>query len=123
VKELIEIAFGNGDSTTAAAPLRASQVNPPLLADAFANVEAKAANVKLVVMHPEDWANLRFLCRDLLTVEADADRLRQGIQASMWGATVVVKREATKGDMALVGVNEHGRKFRQEVHVRWTPKP
>jgi len=66
-----------------------------LLVDLFPLVEREDQRVAYVVMHPEPYAELRGIGRTLdLDIETNPRLLQQGIVAYVYGATILVVRNA-----------------------------
>jgi hypothetical protein len=74
------------------APISAS-----VLADAFAEIEAHDLRVARVYMNARDYADIRKFGRDILDVESQATLLKTGLQASIWGAQIIVSRLVPQG--------------------------
>mgnify|MGYP000016393936 FL=1 len=72
-------------------------LNGAVLADAFAEVERHDLRVARVYMNARDYADVRKFGRDILDIESQATLLKTGLQATLWGATVITSRLVPAG--------------------------
>jgi len=83
------------------------QVNPDLqviapissavLADAFAEIEKHDLRVARIYMHAKDYADIRKFGREILDIETQATLLKTGLQATLWGAQIILSRLVPAG--------------------------
>lgn len=69
------------------APISAS-----VLADAFAEIEQHDLRVARIFINARDYSDIRKWGRDILDIESQATLLKTGLQATIWGAQVIVSR-------------------------------
>ena len=81
-------------------------ISGAVLADAFANIEANDLKVARIFMNARDYADLRKFGRDILDIESQANLLKTGIQATLWGAVVIVSRLVPQGTVYLTAEPE-----------------
>jgi len=72
-------------------------LNGAVLADAFAEIERHDLRVARVYMNARDYADVRKFGRDILDIESQATLLKTGLQATLWGATVITSRLVPAG--------------------------
>jgi hypothetical protein len=63
-----------------------------VLADAFGEVEFHDLVVQNVFMNARDFTDIRKFGRDTLDIESQAALLKTGLQATLWGARIIVSR-------------------------------
>jgi len=85
------VAASNPD-IPATAPL-----TPADLADAFASVERWDLRVARVFANAQDYSDIRKWGRDVLDIESQATLLKTGLQATIWGAQIIVSRRVPVG--------------------------
>jgi len=83
------------------APISASA-----LADAFAEIELHDLRVARVYMNARDYADIRKFGRDVLDIESQATLLKTGLQATLWGAQIIVSRLVPVGTVYVCGEPE-----------------
>lgn len=72
-------------------------LTPTDLADAFALIERHDLRVARVFANALDYSDIRKWGRDVLDIESQATLLRTGLQATIWGAQVIVSRRVPTG--------------------------
>ena len=72
-------------------------LNGAVLADAFAEIERHDLRVARVYMNARDYADVRKFGRDILDIESQATLLKTGLQATLWGASVITSRLVPAG--------------------------
>lgn len=95
----------------------AGQTNPDIpvvapvqgsaLADAYAEIERHDLRVARVFMNARDYADLRKFGRDILDIETQAELLRSGIMATLWGAQIITSRLVPNGVIYVTCEPEH----------------
>lgn len=83
------------------APISASA-----LADAYAEIELHDLRVARVYMNARDYADIRKFGRDILDIESQATLLKTGLQATLWGAQIIVSRLVPVGTVYVCGEPE-----------------
>lgn len=76
------------------------------LADAFANVQRTDVRVSNIFMNAKDYSDLLKWDRDTLDIQTQADLLKSGILAILWGARIIVSRIVTEGIVYVCGEPE-----------------
>jgi len=72
-------------------------ISGAVLADAFALIERHDLRVARVYMNARDYADIRKFGRDILDIESQATLLKTGLQATLWGASVITSRIVPAG--------------------------
>lgn len=72
-------------------------INSAVLADAFAKIERHDLRVARVYMNARDYADIRKFGREILDIESQQTLLDTGLQASLWGAQIIVSRLVPEG--------------------------
>lgn len=72
-------------------------LNGAVLADAWALIERHDLRVARVYMNARDYADVRKFGRDILDIESQAVLLKTGLQATLWGAQVIISRLVPAG--------------------------
>ena len=72
-------------------------LTPADLADAFASVERWDLRVARVFANAQDYSDIRKWGRDVLDIESQATLLKTGLQATIWGAQIIVSRRVPVG--------------------------
>lgn len=72
-------------------------INSEVLADAFARIERHDLRVARIYMNALDYADIRKFGREILDIESQANLLKTGLQATLWGAQVIVSRLVPPG--------------------------
>jgi len=67
-------------------------LSPSVLADAFAEIERHDLRVARIFMNATDYADIRKFGRDILDIESQANLLKTGLQATLWGAQIITSR-------------------------------
>jgi hypothetical protein len=75
----------------------AAPLTPPDMADAFAAVEQWDLRVARIFCNALDYADIRKWGRDVLDIETQANLLKTGMMATLWGAQIIVSRRVTAG--------------------------
>lgn len=70
-----------------------NNLSPGMLADGFSVIEAQDLLVKEVLMNAYTYADLRKYGKNILDLETDVKRLKEGIMAYLWGATIIVLKK------------------------------
>lgn len=83
------------------------QVNPDVqvvapissaaLADAFSEIEQHDLRVARIYMNAKDYADIRKFGREILDIESQATLLKTGLQATLWGAQIIISRLVPAG--------------------------
>jgi len=76
-------------------------VSPSILADAFAEIERHDLRVARIYMNPTDYSDVRKFGRDILDIESQAQLLKTGLQATLWGAQIITSRLVPVGFVYL----------------------
>lgn len=72
-------------------------LNGAVLADAWSLIERHDLRVARVYMNARDYADIRKFGRDILDIESQAVLLKTGLQATLWGAQVIISRLVPAG--------------------------
>ena len=72
-------------------------ITPSVMADAFALIEAHDLRVARIFINARDFTDIRKWGRDVLDMESQAQLLRTGLQANLWGAQIIVTRMVSAG--------------------------
>lgn len=72
-------------------------ISPSVLADAFAEIERHDLRVARIYMNATDYADIRKFGRDILDIESQASLLKTGLQATLWGAQIIISRLVPAG--------------------------
>ena len=72
-------------------------INSSILADAFAEIERHDLRVARVYMNARDYGDIRKFGREILDIESQATLLKTGLQATLWGAQIIVSRLVPPG--------------------------
>lgn len=86
------IPAGTNPDIPVVAPL-----NGAVLADAWSLIERHDLRVARVYMNARDYADIRKFGRDILDIESQAVLLKTGLQATLWGAQVIISRLVPAG--------------------------
>ncbi len=86
-------------------------ISPSVLADAFAEVERHDLRVARIYMNATDYADIRKFGRDILDIESQANLLRTGLQATLWGAQIITSRLVPVGFVYVCGEPENFGRF------------
>ena len=76
------------------------------LADAFAAIERSDIRVANVFLNAKDYSDLRKWDRDTLDIETQAQLLKTGLMATLWGARLIVSRIVPEGTVYCCGESE-----------------
>lgn len=82
-------------------------LNGAVLADAFALIERHDLRVARVYMNARDYADVRKFGRDILDIESQANLLKTGLQAILWGAQIITSRLVPVGTVYVCCEPEH----------------
>jgi hypothetical protein len=63
-----------------------------ILADAFAEIEKHDLRVARIFMNAKDYADIRKFGTEILDIQSQADLLKTGLQATLWGAQIIISR-------------------------------
>lgn len=74
-------------------------LTPADLADAWASIERWDLRVARVFANATDYTDIRKWGRDVLDIESQAALLKTGLQATVWGAQIIVSRRVPVGYM------------------------
>ncbi len=92
-----------------------------VLADGFRRLDRHGASVRFVLLNPVDYTDLRKFGRDIIDVCSERELLNLGVQCTLWGASVLSKREFPVGEVQFLGSLEEKDKepvwFRQWLRV------
>jgi HK97 family phage major capsid protein len=72
-----------------------------ILADAFAEIEKHDLRVARIYMNASDYTDLRKFGTEILDIQSQADLLKTGLFANLWGAQVIVSRLVPRGFVYL----------------------
>jgi len=72
-------------------------ISQAVLADAFAEVEKHDLRVARIYMNAKDYSDIRKFGREILDIESQATLLNTGLQATLWGAQIIVSRLVPAG--------------------------
>jgi HK97 family phage major capsid protein len=72
-------------------------ISSAVLADAFAEIEKHDLRVARVYMNAKDYADIRKFGREILDIETQATLLKTGLQATLWGAQIILSRQVPAG--------------------------
>ena len=72
-------------------------ITPSVMADAFGLIEQHDLRVARIFINAKDYTDIRKWGRDVLDIETQASLLRTGLQATLWGAQIIVTRLVTPG--------------------------
>lgn len=72
-------------------------ITADVLADAFADIEQEDLRVARVYFNAKDYSDVRKWGRDVLDIESQATLLKTGLQATLWGAQLIVSRRVPVG--------------------------
>lgn len=72
-----------------------------ILADAFAEIEKHDLRVARIYMNAKDFADIRKFGQEILDIQSQADLLKTGLQATLWGAQIIVSRLVPVGTVYL----------------------
>jgi hypothetical protein len=76
-------------------------ISGAVLADGFSLIEAHDLRVARVFMNSRDYADIRKFGRDILDIESQAALLKTGLQATLWGASIITSRLVTNGTVYI----------------------
>lgn len=82
-------------------------LNGAVLADAFSLIERHDLRVARIFMNARDYADIRKFGRDILDIESQANLLRTGLQAILWGAHIITSRIVPAGTVFVTCEPEH----------------
>lgn len=82
-------------------------ISPSVLADAFAEIERHDLRVARIYMNAVDYADIRKFGRDILDIESQATLLKTGLQATLWGAQIIISRLVPAGYVYVCGEPEN----------------
>jgi len=82
-------------------------ISSAVLSDAFGLIERHDLRVARVYMNARDYADLRKFGRDILDIQAQADLLKTGLMATLWGASIIVSRLVPVGTVYVCCEPEH----------------
>lgn len=74
-----------------------------VLADGFGSLERLDARVCAVLMSAVLYTDIRKFGRDIVRVNEDVTLLRKGLQAHMWGASIVTQSYLPQNEVVLLG--------------------
>jgi hypothetical protein len=72
-------------------------VTHQILADAFGEIEKHDLRVARIFMNARDYADLRKFGQEVLDIQSQADLLKAGLFANLWGANIIVTRLVPQG--------------------------
>lgn len=72
-------------------------ITPSVMADAFGLIEQHDLRVARIFINAKDYTDIRKWGRDVLDIETQASLLRTGLQATLWGAQIIVTRLVSPG--------------------------
>lgn len=72
-------------------------VTHQILADAFGEIERHDLRVARIFMNAKDYADLRKFGQEVLDIQSQADLLKAGLFANLWGANIIVTRLVPPG--------------------------
>ena len=72
-------------------------ITADVLADAFADIEQEDLRVARLYFNAKDYSDIRKWGRDILDIESQATLLKTGLQATLWGAQLIVSRRVPVG--------------------------
>ena len=72
-------------------------LTPADMADAFASIERWDLHVARIFANAMDYSDIRKWGRDILDIESQATLLKTGLQATLWGAQIIVSRRVPTG--------------------------
>lgn len=75
----------------------------PFLADGFAEINLR---VNEVLMNARTYAHYRKLGRDILDIETNAEKLKQGIMGYIWGATIIIREKIPENIILILSEPE-----------------
>lgn len=81
-------------------------ITPAVLADAFGSIERNDIRVSRVFMNAQDYTDIRKFGRDILDIESQAELLKTGLQATLWGAQIITSRLVPAGTVYICGEPE-----------------
>ena len=81
----------------------AAPLTPDVLADAFGEIEQYGIGVARLFLNAKDYADLRKFGRDTLDLQTQAQLLKTGVMATIWGAQLIVSRVVTRGLVYVCG--------------------
>ena len=67
-------------------------ITSAILADAFAEIEKHDLRVARIYMNAKDYADIRKFGQEILDIQSQADLLKTGLQATLWGAQIIISR-------------------------------
>jgi HK97 family phage major capsid protein len=76
-------------------------ISQAVLADAFAEIEKHDLRVARIYMNAKDYSDIRKFGREILDTESQANLLATGLQATLWGAQIIVSRLVPAGFVYL----------------------
>lgn len=82
-------------------------ISSAVLADAFAEIEKHDLRVARIFMNAKDYADIRKFGREILDIESQATLLETGLQATLWGAQVILSRLVPAGFVYVTCEPEH----------------
>ncbi len=86
-------------------------ISPSVLADAFAEIELHDLRVARIYMNARDYADIRKFGRDILDMESQANLLKTGLQATLWGAQIITSRLVPAGFVYICAEPENFGRF------------
>ena len=67
-------------------------ITSAILADAYAEIEQHDLRVARIFMNAKDYADIRKFGTEILDIQSQADLLATGLQATLWGAQIIISR-------------------------------
>lgn len=95
------------DGTNATINVSVANFKIDVLADAFANIEARGLTVDKVFMNPAEFKVIRKAGRDYLDFETQRELIRTGLMGILWGAQVLLSMEVPRGSVFLTAEPEY----------------
>lgn len=81
-------------------------ISSAVLADAFGRIERHDIRVARIYMNAVDYTDIRKFGRDILDIESQAELLKTGLQAYLWGAQIITSRLVPAGTVYVCGEPE-----------------
>jgi len=81
-------------------------ISSAALADAFGRIERNDIRVARIYMNAVDYTDIRKWGRDILDIESQAELLKTGLQAYLWGAQIITSRLVPAGTVYICGEPE-----------------
>jgi hypothetical protein len=79
----------------------AAPVTSSILADGFSEIEKHDLRVARIYMNAKDYADVRKFGQEILDIQSQADLLKTGLQATLWGAQIIVSRLVPIGTLYI----------------------